>query len=91
MKGVLLAPCISFAQCTAELCQNEAECKHMEDPKEPHVVSADRLDGSLIITFEDGRCGVYSSRLLYRLLPLARELQDLPEAEAQGAAEVRGR
>lgn len=62
----------------------------MKDPKEPHVVSADRLDGSIIITFEDGRCGVYSSDLLYQTLPLARELHDLSEAEEQGAAEVRG-
>lgn len=45
--------------------------------KEPYVVGADRLDGSVIITFADGRCGLYSSALLYTTLSQARELCDL--------------
>lgn len=46
----------------------------MEDQAKPHIVSADRLDGSLIITFSDGQCGMYSSALLYKILPQAEEL-----------------
>jgi len=48
----------------------------MNDQKQPHLVSADRLDGSLIITFSDGQCGIYSSALLYKILPQAEELLD---------------
>ena len=59
----------------------------MENQRKPHVLSADRLDDSIIITFDDGRCAMYSSALLYATLQQAEELYD-PEAEDQAAAEM---
>ncbi len=53
----------------------------MKSQEEPHVVSADRLNASVIITFNDGRCAVYSSALLYAALPQAEELYDSRAAE----------
>jgi hypothetical protein len=32
------------------------------------VVDADRLDGGVIITFDDGKCAVCSAPLLYSIL-----------------------
>ena len=48
----------------------------MEQAKTLRVVAADRTDGSVVITFSDGRCGLYSADLLYTTLPKARELQE---------------
>ncbi len=48
----------------------------MSDPAKPHLIAADRLDGSIIVTFADGRCAVYSSKLLYDMLPQAEELHE---------------
>ena len=55
----------------------------MKSQEEPHVVSADRLNASVIITFNDGRCAVYSSALLYAALPQAEELYDSRAVEEQ--------
>ena len=65
--------------------EEQGNPKHMKDQEEPHVVSADRLDGSIIITFNDGRCAIYSSALLYATLPQAEELYDLVLDNEQGA------
>ena len=54
----------------------------MSDARSTHVISADRLDGSLIITFENGRCAIYSSDLLYATLPAAKEIYE-EDAEEQ--------
>ena len=48
----------------------------MQDTKKSRVIAADRLEDSVILTFEDGRCGIYSSHLLYSMLPSARELYE---------------
>ncbi|MGI4981442.1 MAG: hypothetical protein ACRYHB_13750 [Janthinobacterium lividum] len=53
----------------------------MEEHKKPHLISADRLDGSVIITFDDGRSGLYSSAVLYAALSQARELYEADAAE----------
>ena len=55
------------------------------------VVAADRLNNSVIITFSDGRCGVYSSQLLYTMLGSARELHDPDNAEAEEAVATSSR
>ena len=61
----------------------------MANQKRPHLTSADRLEGSLIIAFEDGRCGIYSSELLYATLAQAKELheKDVEQTGAHHAAE----
>jgi hypothetical protein len=48
----------------------------MEPQAKPHIVSADRLGSGLIITFDDGKCGLYSTDLLYAILPQAQEVSD---------------
>ena len=48
----------------------------------PRFVTADRFQDSVIIIFNDGRGGVYSSELLYAQLPhseLIEEPEDEPE------------
>ncbi|AXC16075.1 hypothetical protein ACPOL_6867 (plasmid) [Acidisarcina polymorpha] len=40
----------------------------------PLVIEAQRLDGGVIVTFDDGRCAVYSAILLYATLPQAQEV-----------------
>jgi hypothetical protein len=40
------------------------------------VVSADRLNGGLLIAFDDGKCAFYSSSLLYATFPQAREVKE---------------
>jgi hypothetical protein len=40
----------------------------------PRVISADRIDGGLIITFDDGRCAVYSASLLFDTFAQAEEV-----------------
>jgi len=43
---------------------------------EPHIVYAERLGGGVIITFDDGRCAVYSALLLHNTFPQATEVKD---------------
>lgn len=51
----------------------------MEDFPEHRVLFAERLDAGVAITFEDGRCAIYSATLLYATLPQAHEVE--PELE----------
>ncbi len=46
-----------------------------------YVISADRLNGAVIISFNDGRCAFYSADLLYSILPNAQDITDLSEDE----------
>ena len=59
----------------------------MEDVSKLKVTAADRLDGSVIITFNDGRCGIYSSELLHSMLTSARELQEPDDVEVKAIAD----
>jgi hypothetical protein len=45
----------------------------------PRIVSADRLDGGIIVTFADDRCALYSAALLSEIFARARDLTDEPE------------
>ncbi len=38
------------------------------------MISADRMDQSVIVTFSDGKSAVYSASLLYAMLPQAEQL-----------------
>jgi len=49
----------------------------METPK-PHIVNVERVDGSVVIGFDDGKTALYPAALLYEILPRARDLTDLP-------------
>ena len=46
----------------------------MESEITPHVIEAQRLKSGVIITFDDGKCAVYSNSLLYASLHQAEEL-----------------
>ena len=46
----------------------------MESQRAPLMVSADRMDQSVIVTFSDGKSAVYSASLLYAMMPQAEQL-----------------
>ena len=46
----------------------------IETPKIAHV---DRVDGSVVETFDDGQSALYSAALLYEMRTRARDLTDL--------------
>ena len=54
----------------------------MEDRSQVKVVAVERLHGSIIITFDEGKCGMYSSEQLRAMLDSARELQETFERAA---------
>ena len=47
----------------------------------PKIISAERLDGGVVIAFDDGKTAVYSAFLLYAHFAEAREL---PYEEEEG-------
>jgi hypothetical protein len=44
----------------------------MESSSSHRVVAAERLDGGVIITFDDGKCAFYTAALLHATLAQAR-------------------
>jgi hypothetical protein len=50
----------------------------------PEIVEIERVPVGALVTFENGRSAVYSTLLLYELLPNARlvAVDDEPESEA---------
>jgi hypothetical protein len=47
----------------------------MEDVKAaPRVIEALRLRDGVVITFEDGKCALYTASLLFAMFPQADEL-----------------
>ncbi len=59
----------------------------MDTSPAPVVLECESLYGGLLITFDDGKIGLYSAELLHRLLPEAKEilptdLESAPEREA---------
>jgi hypothetical protein len=47
----------------------------MEDDKAiPRIIEALRLRDGVVITFEDGKCALYTAALLYTVFPKADEL-----------------
>jgi len=47
----------------------------------PRVVSAEMLNGGIVITFDDDKCAVYSAGLLYALYPDAQQVSALMEPD----------
>jgi hypothetical protein len=50
----------------------------MNSPSEPHIVSAERLDGGIIVHFSDGRSAIFSASLL---LSMREQAEDVPEPD----------
>jgi len=48
----------------------------MEYPN-PKVVSVERMDGSVVVSFDDGQTALYSATLLFEMRTRARDLTDL--------------
>ena len=47
----------------------------MEDDKAlPRIIEAARHKNGVLITFEDGKCAVYTAKLLYAMFPNADEV-----------------
>jgi len=46
----------------------------MENRPETSVVEVDRLEGGVIVTFDDGKSAFYSAALLRDVLPQAKEV-----------------
>ena len=53
----------------------------MKTDSAPQVVSAEKLDGGVVISFEDGRSAVYSAELLSEIFRQAREIPEEDEHE----------
>ena len=54
----------------------------METRRIPRITSAERLDGGVAVTFEDGNSALYSAHLLFDTFPQAEELfEQLEESD----------
>jgi len=50
----------------------------METHTAPHVTFVERLSSGVVVSFDDGRCALFSASLLHAIIPYAEELTDLP-------------
>ena len=48
----------------------------MDIDSTPHITHVERLTDAVIITFDDGRCALYSASLLNSIYPQAEPLLD---------------
>ena len=46
--------------------------------KEPRVVHVDRLNGGIVIAFDDGKTALYPATLLHEILSRTQDVTDLP-------------
>ena len=57
----------------------------MDTPRASRITNVDRLNGGVVVTFEDGRCRFFSTALLYKTLPQAEEPTNLPNQDEEEA------
>ncbi len=50
----------------------------MASRPEPRILSSDRLDNAIVVSFEDGRTALFSAILLDSTFAQAEDLTDLP-------------
>jgi hypothetical protein len=48
----------------------------MDIPTVPRVAETQRMDGGVIITFDDGKCAIYSAALLRATFSQAKEVKE---------------
>jgi len=53
----------------------------METHAAPRVISAERLSGNVIITFDDGTSAIYSASLLHTIRSQAKEVNEVETLE----------
>jgi len=46
----------------------------------PYLMHAERLGGAVVITFDDGKCAVYSAALLYAMFDRADKVDEFGES-----------
>jgi hypothetical protein len=46
----------------------------MDTRPEPRIVSCDRMDNGIVVSFDDGKTALYSAALLHATLPQARAM-----------------
>lgn len=51
----------------------------MDTQTDSRIISADRTSNGIIVTFEDGKCALYSTTLLHAMFSQAQELLDSDE------------
>jgi hypothetical protein len=49
----------------------------MEENCTLHITHVEKMKAGIIVTFEDGRCAIYSAALLLATFPQADEVQDV--------------
>ena len=59
----------------------------METQAPPKIVTADKSDDSVIVTFSDGTCAVYSSEVLQATISQAKIFQE-PDLEDDEVSDV---
>lgn len=62
--------------CEAEEFSVKVDNTGMKTHPDPRIVYVDRVDGSIIVSFHDGKSALYSAALLYATLPQARVITD---------------
>ena len=74
--------------------QNKGDYGGMESSLARRVISAERLQGSVLIMFDDGQSAVYSASLLYAHLGQAEQVdldpEDVDRLLAEAAREAKG-
>ena len=53
----------------------------MKTPTSPRIVGADKVDGDVILTFDDGMCALFPASFLYANLAQARRIEDLQDGD----------
>jgi hypothetical protein len=53
----------------------------METPQTPRITHAERMNGGVIIMFDDGKCAIYSASLIDATFSQAEEVPYEPEVD----------
>jgi hypothetical protein len=48
----------------------------MNPHSDPRILSTEKYENAVLVTFEDGQCALYSASLLHATLPQAEQLAD---------------
>ena len=74
------------ARCRTDTAAKFAHNDCMETRKTSRIVFVERLRSSVLITFEDGRCALYSAALLYAAMGEAREIFETDQEDDEAAS-----
>lgn len=63
-----------------DACTDVAASLVMDVPSNPSIIAAERLNEGVVLKFDNGKCGFYSSSLLFSLWS---ECEELNEADVE--------